>query len=247
MKTFSLNCKIPGWGNYKPYQELLSFIGINDHIHLWNANLDQPASTIRSLDSLLSFEEKKRAQRFHFGKHRNRFIVCHGLLRILLSQYVGIEPQRIQIIQGKKGKPELSGSNKEKNIRFSLSYSINVGLIAVTQGREIGVDIEFKNRFYDYEEIIENFFSEKEKHLCHYQHERNKIDSFYLLWTKKEALVKAFGAGLIIPLSSFNVSLLDSEIVTLPAVEGFFDNKSRWQVNVIDFSTDFKACWAIEV
>jgi len=237
---------IDGW-NHIPYSELLSFIGIDDYIHLWNANLDQPDSAIRSLGRLLSLEETKRAERFHFEKHRNRFIVCHGLLRVLLSQYTGIEPACLQILNGQKGKPALSKMHNDKDIRFNLSYSKNVSLIAITRAREIGVDIEYNSRSSDCEQIIGNFFSEKEKQFFYTQTEKSKTDTFFKLWTKKEALVKALGVGLFIPLDSFDISLLDCEIVTLPSVEGFSENKSLWQVNVLDSLAEFNASWAIEV
>jgi 4'-phosphopantetheinyl transferase len=243
----SLEYEIFGGWNDMPYSELLNLIGVDDYIHLWNADLDQPASAIRGLGSLLSLEEKKRAERFHFEKHRRRFIVCHGLLRLLLSQYTGIAPHRIQIMQGQKGKPVLSKVFNDKDIRFNLSYSKNVGLIAITRAREIGVDIEYKKRFSDYEQVIENFFSEKEKHFFHYQNEKNITDIFFKLWTKKEALLKAFGAGLFTPLNSFHVSLLDCEIVKLPSVEGFSEDKCFWQVNVLDSIPEFSASWAVEV
>jgi 4'-phosphopantetheinyl transferase len=233
--------------NNLQYLNLQNVLKIDEETHIWNADLDQPVSTIRSLGSLLSLEEKKRAERFHFEKHRNRFIVCHGLLRVLLSHYIGIKPDHIQFSYGQNGKPALPEMLNNCDIRFSLSNSRGFCLFAISRCREIGVDIEFIGRSLDCDQIINNFFTEKEKCSFYCLNKKQKEKAFFKIWTKKEALLKALGIGLSLPLNSFSVSLSDHEIVELPSVEGFLKKETMWEVNVLNAYKEYSASWAIEV
>jgi 4'-phosphopantetheinyl transferase len=214
---------------------------------MWKADLDQSPSVIRSLRSFLSIDERQRAERFYFDRDRNRFIVCHGLLRAILAHYIGTEPDCIQYIYGKNGKPALPKIPYNRDIRFSLSYSSGVCLFAITRSREIGVDIEFSEGSLDFEKIIGNFFTEKERSFFRDLSKYQRKNAFFKLWTKKEALVKALGAGLSLLLNSFDVSLLNREIVKLPPFEGLFEKESKWEVNILNSFSNFKASWAIEV
>ena len=229
------------------YLNLLSVLRINEDTHMWNADLDQSAFVIQCLSSLLSPGEKKRSERFSFDKDRNRFVVRHGLLRVLLSHYLGIKPDQIRFSYGQNGKPALPEMLNSNDIRFSLSYSRGFCLFAITRCREIGVDIEFCGRLLDCDRIINNFFSEKEKCFFYCLNKKQRENAFFKLWTKKEALIKALGIGLSLPLNSFDVSLLDHEIVALPSVEGLPEKETKWEVNVLNTHQEYLASWAVEV
>jgi 4'-phosphopantetheinyl transferase len=225
---------------------LLNVLRLDENIHMWNAALDQSPSVIRWLSSLLSSEERKRSQHFIFDRDRNRFIVRHGLLRLLLSYYIGLEPDRIKFICGQNGKPALIDTQNNDDIRFNLTYSRGLCLFAISRCREIGVDIEFSGRSLDYDRIVHNFFTEKEKNFYYRLNKCQKESAFFKLWTKKEAVTKAIGVGLLFPLNLFSVSLLDHEIIELPSVEGLLVNETKWEVNVLNLFPKFKASWAIE-
>jgi 4'-phosphopantetheinyl transferase len=226
---------------------LLNVLILDENTHMWNAELDQSTSVIQWLSSLLSSEEKNRSQHFIFGRDRKRYIVRHGLLRIILSHYIDIEPNRIEFVFGQNGKPALKETMSNNDIRFNLSFSEGLCLFAITHCREIGVDIEFSSKSLDYDQIIHNFFTEKEKNFFRCMNKNQKKTAFFRLWTKKEALVKATGIGLSFPLDCFSMSLLDREIIDLPPVEGLWVRESKWEVNVLNSFAKFKASWAIEV
>ena len=114
----------------------------SDHIHVWCASLDQPASCVQQFAQSLSADERVRAERFHFEQHRNRFIAGRGLLRMILSYYTGIEPSRLQFCYGSRDKPALVETSGGGTLRFNLSHSQGLALYAVTRNREIGVDLE---------------------------------------------------------------------------------------------------------
>ena len=96
---------------------------------------------IPELWNTLPEDERKRARRFRFDRHRERFIVCRqGRLREILSDYSNGFPKAIRLPRkGPGGKPALNGGNPE--IRFNLSHSGGHALYAVVYGREVGVDV----------------------------------------------------------------------------------------------------------
>ena len=233
--------------NNSRYLNLLNVSKIGEDAHIWSANLDQSSFVIQSLSSLLSSDESERSEQFIFVKDRNRFSVRRGLLRVLLSHYTGIKPDDIQFSYGQNGKPAIPEMLNKNDIRFSLSYSKKFCLFAITRCREIGVDIEFNGGSFDYDQVINNFFTEKEISSVYCQNRKQRENAFLKLWTKKEALIKALGIGLSLPLSSFDVSLLDYEVVKLPAVEGIPKKETMWEVNVLNACKEYSASWAIEL
>ncbi len=54
-------------------------------VHVWRVELDRNSTEIRQFRAMLSEEEQKRADRFHFEHDRSRFIVGRGMLRSLLG------------------------------------------------------------------------------------------------------------------------------------------------------------------
>jgi 4'-phosphopantetheinyl transferase len=226
---------------------LLNALTIDENTHIWKADLDQSTRVIQWLFSLLSSKEKNRSRHFIFGRDRNRYIVRHGLLRIILSHYIGIEPDRIEFVFGQNGKPALKETMNNNDIRFNLSFSGGLCLFAISRYREIGVDIEFSDRLLECDQIVHNFFAEKEKYFYCFLNKYQKKSAFFKLWTKKEAVTKAIGIGLYFPLNLFSVSLSDHEIVELPSVEGLLVKETKWEVNVLNLFPKFKASWAIEI
>src|SRR5712691_5560412 len=71
-----------------------------DEVHLWHATLDE--QLVDRLELLLSQDELSRANRFHFPKDRNHFIVARGLLRKLLAAYLGIGSGELRFSYGER-------------------------------------------------------------------------------------------------------------------------------------------------
>ena len=95
------------WQNPSPDLVLLS-----DKIHVWRANLDLAPQQIEELETVLSEDEKLRANRFRFAKHKRRFIAARGILRQLLAGYLQSSPGKINFTYNPQGKPELASSFK---------------------------------------------------------------------------------------------------------------------------------------
>jgi len=144
---------------------------------------------------LLSTDEQERAAKFKFQNDRRRYIVAHTALRLLLSQYANVSSSELNFFVSAYGKPFLTAT-PAGNIQFNLSHSHEVALIAVTEGREIGVDVEWIRKDFAFAEVAERFFTESEVAALHSLPHNFQREAFYKCWTSKEAFLKAKGTGL---------------------------------------------------
>ena len=120
---------------------------------------DNSVSHYHILSQTLSPDERIRAKRFHSEKDRNRFVICHGILRILLASYLSVEPGELQFSFEKYGKPVLADSFGRVKIHFSMSRSGDKTLFAFTRSGEIGVDVEQMRNIFEMDQIVERCFS----------------------------------------------------------------------------------------
>jgi 4'-phosphopantetheinyl transferase len=159
------------------------------------------------LRNSLSPDELDRAAKFHFLRDSQRFIAARGILRNILSRYIGQSPETIRFSYGPFGKPRLAPSCAADGLRFNLSHAGNIALYAVALNREIGVDLERIDPSFLEDRIEEKFFSRNEIVELRSLPVDARPRAFFNCWTRKEAYVKALGGGLQTSLQSFDVSL----------------------------------------
>src|SRR5690348_8283064 len=94
-----------------------------DEVHVWRLHLDVGPEALERLSENLSVDERARAARFHAALHRTRYTVARGVLRNLLSSYLGIPPATVAFTQNAHGKPSLTPSGGIADLRFNLSHS----------------------------------------------------------------------------------------------------------------------------
>ena len=215
-----------------------------DEVHVWRAGLGVAPSQLETLSAILSVDEKKRAERFHFKEDRGEFIAGRVLLRILLGRYVQRAPSQLQFSYGPSGKPRLAG--EDPSLRFNLSHSHGLALYAFIRGRELGVDLEWMKRNADAEKIAERFFSAQEVVTLRALPAREKEKAFFDCWTRKEAYIKAKGDGLTAPLDGFSVSLSPGEPAALLNVKDDPAEVSRWSLRELDPGPGYAAALAVE-
>ncbi len=204
-----------------------------DAVHVWFAVLDHAGVEPGRLHQSLSSDERMRAERFHFRRDRDRFIARHGILRVILSHYVHVEASELRFEQGKNGKPVLAETHGKRPVHFNLSHSNGVALFAFSRDRELGVDIENVREMPEMEHIVEQFFSEKEKAFFHALPEDSKRDAFFNVWTRKEALLKALGGGLSLPLDMFDVAPAPDEGATRLTIDAAPWGPSDWSLRTL--------------
>lgn len=161
-------------------------------IHLWRASLSDSAR-LQGCCGVLSAEELIRAGRFAFEGDRQHFIIAHAALRTVLARYVGGEPSELEFTVGAFGKPRLV--QHFTDVRFNLSHTDGLALIAISQGHEVGVDVERVNRDIEFEEIADHYFDPREAWDLRIAPPDERACRFFEVWTRKEACLKASGTG----------------------------------------------------
>lgn len=179
-----------------------------DDIHIWTVSFNLPDNLVADLEILLSRDEIKKANSFQFPYLKRQYIVFHATLKKILGSYLGLK--EIAFEHGPYGKPAVSEKINPDNIRFNMSKSSETGVYTFMLQNEVGIDIEKVAPLTDMGNIVNRHFSEKEK--CIYQElpKEEKLNWFYTIWTRKEALLKAIGTGLNIPLEEIDVAHVDN-------------------------------------
>jgi 4'-phosphopantetheinyl transferase len=213
-------------------------------IHIWRASLDVPWSW--RFDEALSLDDRVRADRFRFESDRRRFCVARASLRIILSRYLQTRPARLQLETGDYGKPYLVNRPGAYDLRFNLSHSNRLALIAIARDREVGVDVEFMRPNFVTEDVVKHFFSRVEGEEFAAVAPAFKTQSFFNCWTRKEAYIKGRGEGLSCSLDEFDVSLAPGVPATL--LESRLDptEVSRWSMQDLFPAPGYAATVAVE-
>jgi 4'-phosphopantetheinyl transferase len=215
-----------------------------EDVHIWRGSLDLSESSGKALEKLLTSDEADRAARFHFEADRRHYIAARGCLRNLLGRYLGMHPAEIRFNYNEFGKPSLAEPNKHE-LNFSLAHSGSLALYALTLKRQIGVDLEFIRRDFAVDEIAHRFFSAGEVEGLDRIPAALRHVAFFNCWTRKEAFVKAIGAGLSTPLDQFEVSLAPNEPVALLQTHWDRRDAARWSLAELDPGPGYVAAVAV--
>lgn len=169
-----------------------------DETHVWRAVLDLSSDPIDDALVLLSADERRRAGRFRFAVHRDRFIASRAFLRKLLGAYLDIPPASISLSYSITGRPRLASPapGGEPAIEFNLSHSGDWTLLAVARGRAVGIDLERMRRGIPHQRIAARFFTRSEAASLRDVPAAVRPGAFFTCWTRKEAYLKATGSGL---------------------------------------------------
>jgi 4'-phosphopantetheinyl transferase len=201
---------------------------------------------VHQISQSLMEDERIRAERFYFQRDRKRFMVCRGVLRMILGRYLHIEPNRVHFSYGPYGKPYLEETLGDSTLRFNLARSHELALYAFTRSREIGVDVEYLRTMPDAGQIADRFFSPRENAILQALPASQRQQAFFNCWTRKEAYLKALGVGLSQALDQFEVSLIPVEPAHLVNVEIDCDDASRWTLKALTPATGYVAALAVE-
>lgn len=178
---------------------------------LWRIDLDQPVPT--EAHARLSAEELARAARFVFPRDRQRYIAAHAALRQVLARRLGngAEPaaEPLAFVHGPHGKPALAAP---AHLHFNLSHSRGVGLVALSEDCELGVDVEQIRPMNDATAMAAAYFTSAEQAAlaaCEADAGAGARDrAFFTCWTRKEACLKALGIGLYLAPRGVEVGVL---------------------------------------
>lgn len=206
--------------------------------HVWRIELAREGERADELATLLADDERARAARFRFDRHRRHYIVGRATLRRILALYLKIEPSKVAFSYGPQGKPELPDLSGPR-LNFNLSHSGDLGLCAVARW-PVGIDLERLRDVPDADLIAARFFTPAEVALQRAAADRDA--AFLRHWTHKEAVIKAVGVGLSVPLDSFDVSSPGRKPVVLA---GSGDGCTAWHVVDFEPATGYVAAIAL--
>jgi 4'-phosphopantetheinyl transferase len=170
-----------------------------DAIHVWLVRIDPAPRSLAAMALWLSADERDRAGRFHFESDRQRYTAARATLRQLLGRYLDVAPAELVFRYGPRGKPDLDGPWADCAIQFNVSHRGEFALMAFMREQLRDVPEALT--------IARNHFTAAETRLlATATAAAARQECFFRLWTRKEAVIKAVGTGLSMPLEEFDVS-----------------------------------------
>lgn len=165
-------------------------------IHVWRVFVDKEEKQIESYQSLLSSGEQARANRFLVRPERSRFVITRAILRKLLAAYLSCSLAALEFEHNPKGKPFLHAKFLKRPVQFNVSHSHGLALLSFSLGRRVGVDVEYVQPGFEVGEIARQWFPPREAEELYALPPSSRAESFFVGWTRIEALAKARGDGL---------------------------------------------------
>lgn len=200
---------------------------------LWAVRLNVWEDEPNILRNILSEDERQRADKFVFSHHRRQFIISHAFLRQVLAGYVAAKPHELSFRRGSHGKPAVVAPTYATHLQFSLSHCEELALVGVAS-QPIGVDVEVMRQSMDCEDVAGHYLHPLESRTLARLSSHERRDAFYRCWTRKEAIVKAIGCGLSIPLDSFRVTLTADVPAELVQHDHRFPLHSVWRLEHLE-------------
>jgi 4'-phosphopantetheinyl transferase len=204
-------------------------------IHIWAGSLDITEAQAVEQQGILSIDERDQASRFKFPIHRLRYIAAHHQLRHILSFCIGIPANEITFGYSEHRKPHITNTVATQ-YQFNISHSDNRAVYAIGLNYPLGIDIE-KVRNKCNMDIADRFFSETERDALSKLNGKELERSFYRVWSRKEAIIKATGKGLSQQLSSFSVAVTD-------VPETIIVDNQEWKISPLSIDSEFQSALA---
>ena len=166
-------------------------------VHLWGIELDGSPHCRERCARWLDEAEQHRAARLVREGDRQRYVLAHGGLRMVLSRYLGIGPDLLELYRSEGGKPSLTRESRgQPVITFNMSHAHGRALIAVSKGQEVGVDLERIRSDIEVAKLSERFYAPSEHATIIQSAQEQRAARFFRYWVAKEAVLKAQGIGL---------------------------------------------------
>ncbi|WP_201313971.1 4'-phosphopantetheinyl transferase superfamily protein [Dyella sp. EPa41] len=147
---------------------------------------------------VLSMPERERSHRFRQPQHRDEYVLAHAMWRLVLAEVLDVSPRDVSLASTSHGQPCLPGTGHAT----SISHSGGKIAVAVARGGCIGVDIEQSPPRMGMQDLLKVVCTAEEAEALRSLPEAMRDDAMLALWTRKEALLKAFGVGLLVAPSS---------------------------------------------
>ncbi|WP_034268917.1 4'-phosphopantetheinyl transferase family protein [Haloechinothrix halophila] len=170
----------------------------------WSRPLASADDYLDTLDDA----ERGRFDAYRQNADKQRFLTGRVLARFAIARWLGTKPAEISFDAtcqdcGKAhGKPRVIGHD---DVALSLSHSGDRVGVAVTTGVPIGLDVESASRNAT-NDLINYALNDTERTALAGLTSDDAAAAFFSYWARKEALMKATGRGLKIPLRNITLS-----------------------------------------
>jgi 4'-phosphopantetheinyl transferase len=164
----------------------------------------------------LSPEEGTRLPQYRSREAAERYVVTRSLVRIVLSEHLGVPARKVRVSRTGTGKPVVA-----EGIHFNVTHSGDLVLLALSEQRAVGVDVERKREVERVRSLMQRWLTESERDDCAQLATLGATPSeaFLRIWSLKEARLKALGVGISgasgAPLHTVDVLPLDSLLAAL--------------------------------
>lgn len=212
-------------------------------VDVWHVDIPTGLMDWWAVDQYLSEDERLRAARFVQYGDRLRFAVTRAALRSLLSTRVGEAPDALRFSLGQFGKPVLDGHPK---ISFNVTHSGQHALIALSNSRRLGIDIEVIEPSFCWQELLDLVCTSVERQTIVSTSRNSQRQLFFRCWTAKEALLKATGVGLADGLQGITLDLLSPSGLWLSGQPNEPQIAALFQFHWLSEITNCIACVAFE-
>jgi len=163
-------------------------------VHLWRVDLRALRAERSQATTLLSEDERIRANRLLLEIDQERFILGRGYLRVLLGRYLGTKAEAIRFDYSPQGKPHLH--TPQSDLQFNVSHCGDTILYAFTRAGRIGIDSEEKRTLNDIHALVQLVCSPQEQREFALLDLTAQTEFFWRQWVAKEAFLKATGEGI---------------------------------------------------
>ncbi len=215
----------------------------SDEIHLWCADVANLRHCSDAFMRVLSPSEQASARRHVRDADRLLSVCSRGMLRTVLAAYLGARPPNLDFILGPHCKPALAG---DSGLSFNLSHSGELVLLAVSgRGANVGVDVELRRDIQDWQRLAERHCHPVEVAELLSMDPHKGQHAFFDCWTRKEAVAKALGLGLTLPLHSFCVGVASSSDVQLLEGPWLPEQDRPWLISQLDIASAYAASVAV--
>ncbi len=161
-------------------------------------------------------------------------------LHALLAAYLGVEAQRLKLVNDAYGRPALDTAHGQA-LGFNWSHSGPHALVAVGRNITPGIDVEQQRARPRALEIARRFFSAEEAEALAALPPEQRSAAFLDLWTAKEAVLKALGRGLAFGLHRLSIARTPGGLA-LRRLE--HNDVSAWQLHPLALDTALVAALA---
>ena len=212
-------------------------------VDIWAVRLDAPAAGVESAKQHLRADELLRTGQFRNEAARRNYVIAHAALRQILGQRLRVEPGKIQFTTGPQGKPALAGDAAGR-LEFNLTHSGDLALVAVAERVAVGVDVERVRPLPDALRLAERFFAAEEAAQLQSLPEGDCAPAFLNLWTRKEAVAKAMGVGIVNSLSRLQVT--EGAVAAVTAIDGDAGRATEWTLHAFAPAPGYVAAVAVQ-